>query len=143
MKAFVVDASIAAKWYLPEAHGAAAQRLLDPSRRLLAPDLLFPEVGNVLWKRVLKGEVGERKAVEILSALEAVPLQIWESRSLMPVALEIGCRSRSTIYDSLYVALAMVARCPLVTADRGLYDTHSEGRQGPQVLWVEDIPRAS
>jgi predicted nucleic acid-binding protein len=39
----VVDASVAAKWYVPEIHSDAAVRLLDPEIVLLAPDLIIPE----------------------------------------------------------------------------------------------------
>jgi predicted nucleic acid-binding protein len=40
----VVDASVAAKWFLPEADSEAAGRLLTGRRKLLAPDLIRIEV---------------------------------------------------------------------------------------------------
>jgi predicted nucleic acid-binding protein len=55
---YVVDASVAVKWYLPEPESDAAGRLLDPEHDLIAPDLLFAEVGNALWKRWRRGEIG-------------------------------------------------------------------------------------
>ena len=46
---WVVDASVAAKWLVPEADSPLAEALLDDD--LLAPDLLFAEVGNILWNK--------------------------------------------------------------------------------------------
>lgn len=37
MKKVVVDASVAAKWFIPEVHSDAALCLLDPEIVLLAP----------------------------------------------------------------------------------------------------------
>jgi predicted nucleic acid-binding protein len=45
---FVVDASVALKWFLPEVHSDAAARLLREGYRLHAPDLIRAEFGNVL-----------------------------------------------------------------------------------------------
>ena len=46
----VVDASIAVKWYVPEANSTQAAAILESGAELLAPDLLVAEVGKVLWK---------------------------------------------------------------------------------------------
>ncbi|HHT9111523.1 MAG TPA: type II toxin-antitoxin system VapC family toxin [Candidatus Brocadiaceae bacterium] len=43
MNKFVVDASIAIKWYLPENFSEYAGRLLNPFFELLVPELLFSE----------------------------------------------------------------------------------------------------
>ena len=49
----VVDASVAAKWFLPELHKDKAEELLrdflDEKLDLIAPDLIISEVGNILW----------------------------------------------------------------------------------------------
>ena len=66
---FVVDASVAIKWFLPELYGDAALRLLREGHSLVAPDLLFPEVGNVLWKRVRRREATAKEAGAALDAL--------------------------------------------------------------------------
>ena len=53
----VVDASVAAKWLLPEADSAIAMRLLDAPYELHAPRLLVSEVTSVLWRRALSGSL--------------------------------------------------------------------------------------
>ena len=47
----VVDANVVIKWHLDEIHSDAARKLLrDDVPDLHAADLVFAEVGNVLWK---------------------------------------------------------------------------------------------
>ena len=59
----VVDASVVIKWHVTEVHSPAALRLLrDDAPALHAPDLVFPEVGNILWKKVRRGDLTEEQA---------------------------------------------------------------------------------
>lgn len=140
MSRFVVDASIAIKWYLPEDHAVEADRLLDPQNILQAPDLLLSEVGNILWKRVLRGECPVDKADTILRELQGNFLQIWRAGVLLNDALTIACHTKRTFYDSLYVALAVMNDCRMVTADKKLYNSLKNATFKKYILWVEDIP---
>ena len=69
MSLYVVDASVVIKWFVPEIHSDAARRLMSGPHEYFSPDLLFPEVGNVIWKKVRRGELtadqGERLAAAI------------------------------------------------------------------------------
>ena len=49
---YVIDASVAVKWYLAEVHQPEAIIVLDSDEILMAPDLLLSEVGNIIWKKV-------------------------------------------------------------------------------------------
>jgi predicted nucleic acid-binding protein len=136
---FVVDASVAVKWFLPEPHADAARRLLDGGHTLMAPDLLFPEVANILWKRVRRQEITDEEAAATVQALGALPLQVSASWPLVLLALEIACRTQRTVYDSLYLALAVHEDCAMVTADRKLYDAIQGSPMAPHIGWVEEV----
>jgi len=141
MSDLVVDASVAIKWFLPEIHGEAALRLLEGQYTLRAPDLIFSEFGNVLWKRFRKGQISRKEAIATTEALLALPLQVESSRSLIPPALEIACSAHRTVYDSLYLAAAIAHQCRVVTADSKLHNALKNGALSAHLLWVEDIPR--
>ena len=141
MSLFVVDASVAIKWFLPEIHSDAALRLLAGQHTLHAPDLIFSEFGNVLWKRFRKKEISKKEASATIDALLSLPVQLQSSQSLIPLALEIACGETRTVYDSLYLAAAIVLQLPFVTADGKLYRSLSKGPLAAHLLWVEDIPR--
>jgi len=137
VSSFVVDASVAIKWYLPEPNSADADRLLSGGFQLLAPDLLFPEVGNILWKRVMRSELTVQKARIILRALESLPLTLRPASSLAENALTIACGLKRSFYDSLYLALAVTADCRLVTADGKLFDAVKDAAPiKKHILWI-------
>lgn len=117
MTPVVVDSSVAVKWFVPEVLAEQAAELLDGSFVLLAPDLLLAEAANVLWKKVGRGELGVEEARTVFAALRRVPLEIVPSSELLAAALEIAFAYQRTVYDWLYVALAVARDCALVTAD--------------------------
>jgi predicted nucleic acid-binding protein len=138
--ALVVDASVAVKWLVPENHADAATRALGGAYSLLAPDLLWPEVGNVLWKKWQRGELTADRLAELFRDLVRVPMEVLPTRTLAPSASALAVRYRRTFYDSLYLAAAHERRCPFVTADRRLYNALTPTPLAEQLLWVEDLP---
>ena len=148
MRRFVVDASVAIKWFVPEVHHEAARRLLREGFEIFSPDLVRPEVGNVLWKKWRRGELSAGEAVAILRDFGRFPLRIRTSESLMEGAWTVAERFGRSFYDGLYVALALETGSPLVTADSRLYNAlrNDAPADAPanaiadNLLWVEDAP---
>ena len=127
MTACVVDASVAAKWFLPTANEplsaeAAALLARHAAGRLqfFAPDLLWPEVGNVLWKAVRQRRMTSKSALDAIRSLETLRIAVHPSLPVLQDAFEIARAFDRTVYDSLYVAVALVTGSPLVTADERL-----------------------
>jgi predicted nucleic acid-binding protein len=117
MKPVVVDASVAAKWFLPEPDAAAALRLLDDRHRLAAPDLIHAEFGNIVWKLHTRGSLDANEASEMIEHFLSMPLEIHDSTYLLAPALQIAVATKRTVYDSLYLALAIELGGTVVTAD--------------------------
>jgi predicted nucleic acid-binding protein len=140
---FVVDTSVAVKWFFPEIHADAALRLLAQQHTLHAPDLIFSEFGNVLWKRVRKKEISKNEANATMQGLLSLPLQVQASQHLVTLALEIACGQNRSVYDSLYLAAAIALQLPLVTADGKFYRALNKGLFSAHLVWVEDIPDTS
>jgi predicted nucleic acid-binding protein len=140
MSRYVVDASVAVKWYLPEVHDLSARRLLTGTEDLLVPDLIFSEVGNILWKRVRSQQMSEAEAQTVLQSLGTLPLVVSPSWPLALSALMIACQAQRTVYDNLYLALAVRENAIMVTADEKFYNALQATPLAPSVLWVEDIP---
>lgn len=85
---------------------------------LLAPDLLDVEVLSVLRKRWLAGDLSDARFSDAVDDLLSLPVDRYRMRSLLGRAHQL--RSKVTPYDAVYVALAEVAGCPLLTCDRRL-----------------------
>jgi predicted nucleic acid-binding protein len=137
---FVVDASVAVKWFVAEVHAPAAQRLLDPAHTLIAPDWIWPEVANVLWRKGRMGEITLDIGRRILSDFARYPLATSAARPLVPAALEIAAEVDCTVYDGLYLALAVRESCALVTADRRLWRAARASGLSSRAQWIEDAP---
>ena len=116
---WVIDASVAAKWLAPEPDSPLADALLDDE--LIVPDLLFAEVGNILWKKQLRGEMDASATHVGARWLLQVPVQVHDSASLLADALALALQLQHPAYDCFYLALARQVDAPLVTADRRLH----------------------
>jgi len=134
----IVDASVAIKWVVPEEHSTAAQSLLREGSDLRSPDLLWAEAGNILWKKWRRKELTSQEAGEILTDLRQFPLHILPTEPLCDLAWSIAQRFDRSFYDSLYLALAVSDSCPLVTADRRLYNALS-ATPDFDLVWIGDV----
>lgn len=123
----MVDASVAAKWLLP----AAGEDLCDQANhlldryvglelQLLAPDLLGPELGNVLWKAVRRNRISTAKAEHSLRRFADLSIAVVPSADLLFQSLQISLSCDRSFYDCLYVALALATSTELITADERL-----------------------
>lgn len=139
MSRLVVDASVAVKWFLSEPHSEHAQRVLNGDHELLAPEFLIAEFGNVFWKRIRAGEITEEEAIAAVSVLLQTPLQFRPAGPLILPALEIASRTQRSVYDSLYLALAVLEKICLVTADGKLFNALQSTPLGGSLVWVEDF----
>jgi len=116
----VVDASVVLKWFLDEPGSAEARGLLSGAYCLAVPDLVYAEVGNVLWKRERRHEITVDEGEQVLEALASVPWSVHPASSLAAAAFRIATRVGCTMYDGLYVALAVDRDARLITADEEL-----------------------
>jgi predicted nucleic acid-binding protein len=121
----VIDGSVAAKWSLKdETLVDEALALLDRYNRrqveLIVPDLFWAEFGNIVWKAVRRGRCTRNWADINIAALKDLNLTTVPSESLVEQAFKIAAHFDRTVYDSIYVALAVESRAQLVTADEKL-----------------------
>jgi len=137
---YVVDTSVAAKWFFDEEHTDNALRLLDDRNELHVPDFLLIEVDSILCKRIRRGELDDGHGREIRSALRQFPIQGHAFAPLMDPAFELAVETHRSLYDCLFVALAVLLEGTMVTADRRLYDALSSGRLSEHLCWVGDLP---
>lgn len=109
----VVDASVVAKWLVTEVLSAEALRLLQPDNELVVPELLWAEVGNILWKKARAGELPDTEAVRRFDHLASMGLRTVSNLVVARAAVGLALATGRTVYDSIYVALAMHEGWPL------------------------------
>lgn len=130
----ILDASVAIKIVVAEAGSEAAESVL--AHALVAPDLLLPECGNVLWKKVRRGELPAEPAAEAAAALLALRIELLPSSRFLAGALRRAMRLGHPVYDCLYLEMAATLGLPLVTADRRLF---ALAETGVEVVGLDDL----
>jgi predicted nucleic acid-binding protein len=127
MRLLVLDASVAAKWFLPRADEGLVDEAFDLLRRhaegeieFTAPDLFWAEFGNIMWKAVRLGRWSSEAAARALQLMQEQRLSVVQTLDLIEDALSIALASGRTVYDSLYIALAVQSGSELVIADERL-----------------------
>lgn len=139
MSAVVVDASVVAKWFVAEEQSGLALRLLASPLELLSPDLIWAEVGNVLWKRVRRSQISLEEAKTIFDDLLRMPVATTPSQALLAEAFEIAVDTDRSVYDSLYLALAVRKGCKMVTSDDKLSRSLAGTRMAEFVCSMSDV----
>ncbi len=140
----VVDASVAAKWHLPEqdeAHSDRALALLtqfqDGNLDLLAPAHIRFEVPSVLAVATIRTPVRltPDQAQAANDAFIALPLITFDDSTLLSSAFPLTTQYGLAYYDAVYLALAQREQAPLITADRR---AHARIAGLPGVMWLAD-----
>ena len=140
MSAFVVDVSVAMKWMLPEPLATEAARLQSPSHQLHAPSFFEIELANVLWKKVRQTLVTRAQADVFLSQLPSLPLARHADAALVVDAFDIADRTGRTVYDCMYLALAVRLSAKMVTADERFVNSLTGTPWAAFVIRLQDIP---
>jgi len=116
----VIDASVACKWFIDEPHFDRAADLLTGDDPLIAPDLIIPEVCNVAWLKLRRGEMTSDHASAMIDGLPEFLDEVVPMAQLAARALTIAVALAHPANDCFYIALAERRDTRLVTADRRL-----------------------
>ncbi len=133
---YVIDASVAVKWYIPEVFEQEATRLLNGRHQLHVPELIFPEFGNIIWKKVKRGEIDRTDADRILAAVVRKRWTIHPHKSIFKSAFRGAEATGETVYDWCYLALAISLACEFVTADEKFYRALEKTAFKSNLKWI-------
>ena len=136
----VIDASVLIKFYIPEILSDKAEELLakveNGDRMLLAPDLIYPEAGNMLQKKQRMKELTRSEVEEITDAIVSLPLRIEASKPFLSLAMDIAIAYGITVYDAIYISMARAYEIKMMTADRKLVDALAKTDLKEYVAWL-------
>jgi predicted nucleic acid-binding protein len=142
MSEVVVDASLAVQWVIQEEHTREARALLrdwDAAQtRRSVPGWFACEVGNVFYKRVIRGRMTVTQAKAGVDVVLGQVTMLDVEPAMPKRALEFAdTLGRPTTYDAHYLALAEHLGCELWTADERLWNASRATL--PWVRWVGEV----
>jgi predicted nucleic acid-binding protein len=121
---FVLDASVALAWVLPDEGNPYADELLE---RLIADGAVVPpiwplEIGNVLLGALRQGRVRQDELESMVEWLARLPIEvdIEATDHALAGVLLLGAQLGLTTYDAAYLDLAQRRKLPLATLDKRL-----------------------
>ena len=117
MSVFVVDASVVVKWFVPEIHSEKARGLLALPHEYVAPELLFAEAVNAIWKKVRRKELSAEEGQPLVADIGRAAVETVTCRTLAEDAYVLAHATGRTVYDAMYVVLAVRLNTRLITAD--------------------------
>ena len=139
---YVVDASVAAKWFLSDEEDVDHARrvlreLVSGNIRLVAPEQILAEIGSTLTVAAssTRNRIQKQAARSGFFRFLALPIETVPTRDLGSEAYDLSEQFSCAFYDALYITLARRRAIPIINADRKLHD-----RVGhlPGVIWVAD-----
>jgi predicted nucleic acid-binding protein len=118
----VVDASVALKWVLAEPGRAKAIEFLNAygegSIDLIAPGLIMEEAASALSKRCRRKELTHAAAHEAFKLFDLRRPRLVDTAAHLYQAFSLSLMHQLSLWDCVYLALAIDRRADLVTADR-------------------------
>ncbi len=136
----VADASVVLKWQLddedciPQAMALRDDYYARGAVNVIAPYLLIYEVVNGIATAARRKRVAPDKAMEALSNLMALGIELREVEPLR--VLEVALRYNLAAYDAAYFVLAEAEKCDLWTGDRAFYQALKG--ESSWVKWIGD-----
>ena len=121
MTAYVLDASLAAAWFLPDEASDAADRLLGDALAdaPVVPSLFRHELRNLLLVAERRGRLAAADVDEALIRLAALPIAVRDGGDDRQV-VNLARKYALTAYDAAYLELALREGAPLATLDKRL-----------------------
>ncbi len=123
----VIDSSVAIKWFVAEHDSAQARGILVAGIAgqldLIAPDFIAIELGNIVWRQQRFAGMSLADAERVQQLTRQLNCTLFPASDLLDSAFRLACQFQCTVYDMLYVALAVRENCPFVTADERLVNS--------------------
>jgi predicted nucleic acid-binding protein len=122
---FVLDCSVAAKWVLPEPDRTPALGLFERYAAgevlLIAPDILLAEFASLVAKRNRRKQISVEQAHDAFSLMAKCAPRLLDTRPRILRALHLSLQHQLSLWDCIYLALAVEHDCPVLTADLRLF----------------------
>lgn len=125
MTSAVIDTSALVRLFVPD--GPVPEGLVECIEagtrgdvRLLAPELILTELGQLLRKKEEKSYLNKSESAEIVENVLLLPIKYVSHVSLIQPAIVLSRKNRLSVYDCLFLTLANSARAKLFSADERL-----------------------
>lgn len=137
---YILDCSVAVKWFLPEPLSEQAGRLLRQLEAnqvsFIAPESMVAEFGHALRKHVLGARITAEESHILVDEFLGLGIDLVPIAPLASHAMRLTTLYTSTFYDALYVCLAIREDLRVLTADEGMVSAFAPLKR---TLWLGEL----
>ena len=100
------------------------------------------EVGNSVWKRVLRKEISKNEAIDVYKEFiravfeDGLVRPLSTESDLLDASLEFALQEKLTMYDSAFIEIAQRNKCGLITSDEKQSDASKKHYPGISVTYI-------
>lgn len=114
---FIIDASVAIKWFFWEDGSEESLKLLDSLISFYVPEFFLMEIDSVITKKVRRGELKAGEAINKRKQFRRLPYKLISYKEIEDFAFEISTKFPVTLYDACYLSTAIDYEATVYTAD--------------------------
>ena len=103
---------------LPEGFEKFLKGVERGNNMAIAPELLMVESANVLDRKRKMDEISETESTQLLTDVLSMPIRYFSHGPLIPAAFDLALENKLTLYDAVYLALALAQGAILFSADK-------------------------
>ena len=136
-ESIVVDSSVLFALFFPEEYSKWSEEIIKEYSELHVPELVFLETSNAAWKRIIIFEQPSNIILENLRLLHRFisdTCVIHRNTDYLQRTIELSVRLETTIYDSLFLAIAEKYKTKVLTIDRKLVETLKRKKEEHRVV---------
>jgi predicted nucleic acid-binding protein len=136
--ATTIDASVIGEIMFRGIMEPNARCVLGGSGPFIAPSVIEAELLSAATKRVRVLGMNERKAYVRWREGRSLPIERFRVAPYLDDAFDLSIALNHPSANCLYLAVAIREDAPLVTGDRGLYDSVTAAGLGAHIRWLGD-----
>jgi len=136
-KSIVVDSSVLFALFFPEEYSEWSEEIIKEYDELHVPELVFLETSNAAWKRIIIFKQPSNivlKNLRLLHKFISDTCVIHRNIDYPQRTVELSIKLETTIYDSLFLAIAEKYKTKVLTIDRKLVETLKRKKEEYRVV---------
>ncbi len=139
---YIIDASVAVKWFYEEPLHQEARLYFDSTVNLVAPELIKQEFVNAIVKKVRCMDVNPDEGWQSYQDLfNSDTLELLPTDDFLEEAYKLAVSIKHPVYDCIYLAAAKQLNIAVVTADQKFFNqVHKHSKYANNIQRVEIPP---
>jgi len=136
-KSIIVDSSVLFALFFPEEYSEWSEEVIKEYDELHVPELVFLETSNAAWKRIVLFKQPSDivlKNLRLLHKFISDVCIIHRDIDYLQRTIELSIKLRTTIYDSLFLAIAEKYETKVLTVDKKLVETLKHRKEEHRVI---------